>query len=91
MKKKLIKWTRLALLGILAPFTRSDIGYIKLLTRLGFKGKDGAPTRCTMCGHDDFESRVTDRIDYTVCEMEYHCKKCNSVQGYWAYGHFQLM
>lgn len=32
---------------------------------------------------------VKDKIDYMVCEYEMRCKKCNSLEDYFAYGGFE--
>ena len=47
------------------------------------------PLRCTKCDYWKLDCRVVDRIDYTPCEVEYVCPKCNNICGYWAYGHFE--
>lgn len=47
------------------------------------------PLRCWKCDYWQLESRVTDRIDYTVCEEEVFCPKCQTRCGYWAYGYWE--
>lgn len=49
---------------------------------------EGTPRPCSACGSRDFEDVVTDRIDYTPCEVETRCKGCGSVHLFWAYGSF---
>ncbi len=44
---------------------------------------------CLACGSREADSVVKDRIDGTACEAEIICRKCRSVQNYWAYGHYE--
>jgi len=43
---------------------------------------------CSKCGSSDFHEIVTDRIDFTVTEIEIRCNNCDKLVNYWGYGHF---
>ncbi len=47
------------------------------------------PLRCHKCDWWQLEERIVDRIDYTVCEVEVVCPKCQTQCGYWAYGDWE--
>lgn len=51
---------------------------------------DGAPKRCINCEHDKFEIKVTYQDETMVLEKEASCKKCETKNGYWAYGNWML-
>lgn len=53
---------------------------------MGMVTPDGEPKRCYRCGHTKFQETVKDTINYTVCEKESTCERCNQINGYWAYG-----
>jgi hypothetical protein len=57
----------------------------------GYYTWNAEPVRCTKCDswhHSDHMEVIKDRIDWTPCEVELHCKRCNNVMGYWAYGYW---
>ena len=63
-----------------------------LAVLLGYYRKDGEPLRCICCGYRTFEDTPTDRMEawgsWIASEIERKCKKCGTVVGFWAYGHW---
>lgn len=52
----------------------------------------GYPIKCPQCGHNSFNEKIHNFIDYEVAtqpsEIEYFCAKCGESVAYWAYGSF---
>lgn len=58
----------------------------------GYYSMDGKPLRCEQCDSwhwSDHRDVITDRIDWTPCELRKECKRCGHVMGYWAYGYWE--
>lgn len=45
---------------------------------------------CPICG-GALEEINTDYINYTPCEYDYYCEKCDTIVGHWAYGHAEII
>ncbi len=69
--------------------SRIDFYHFKYLVWCGYIAMDGTPLRCEACSYWKLDDIVTDRIDYTPCEVKIVCPKCNNECGYWAYGHWE--
>jgi len=63
----------------------------ELEIKLGYVDGLGKPKKCRKCGCKYFQTKYTDIMDGgLVCEYEYICENCDSVQGVWSYGHWQV-
>lgn len=46
------------------------------------------PPACNICGRNEFDEKIVDMIDNTVCEKKIICHYCGNLVGYWAYGFY---
>ncbi len=59
---------------------------LKLAMKYGIINNDLSPKHCIDCGHDKFITKIIDKINYEVCEIESSCDRCGKKNGYWSYG-----
>ena len=56
----------------------------------GIINKDFEPIKCDVCGCTEFIDNVKEVDAGITSEFQRHCKNCNRILGYWAYGYWQV-
>ena len=64
--------------------------YYKEMVEGKFIKVDGTPIKCVVCGGHDLTDNIKDVTAGTICEYECVCNDCETVNGYWAYGNWDI-
>jgi len=61
--------------------------YLNHLIKKGYlSARNLYPLKCISCKGKNFESKNFDYIEHILCEYDYVCKNCGTINGHWAYG-----